>query len=296
MGGSTYSGAGAIGAVSGGIAGSLSGRTSSSGSYGATVSGTPGHGPDSVGGVPPIIIDLDGDGVELVSLAEPTAFFDIDKDGFRENMGWAGADDGFLVMDLNGDGDVQAGEIAFAGQTRADDTDMEAFRALYDSNDDGKFTSADAKWSKARVWQDQDQDGAVDAGEMRTLGQASLTSIGLVSNGREQTVAGNTIAGLSKATFADGRTSDVADAMLDATDIGLQQTRGGYRIEIDGGNDVFVAGGSAVRRSFQGAETISVLSLRKFHRLYRSTASPILVRPGDTGIAGHNLRDGAALR
>ena len=139
---------------------------------------------------------------------------------------------------------VQADELAFAGQTRADDTDMEAFRALYDSNDDGKFTAADAKWSKARVWQDQDQDGAVDAGEMRTLGQASLTSIGLVSNGREQTVAGNTIAGLSKATFADGRTSDVADAMLDATDIGLKQTRGGYRIEIDGGNDVFVAGGA----------------------------------------------------
>ena len=89
MGGSTYSGAGAIGAVSGGIAGSLSGRTSSSGSYGATVSGQPGHVPDSVGGVPPIIIDLDGDGVELVSLAHSTAFFDIDKDGFRENMGWA---------------------------------------------------------------------------------------------------------------------------------------------------------------------------------------------------------------
>ena len=206
MGGSTYSGAGAVGAVSGGIAGSLSGRTSSSGSYGATVSGKPGHGPDSVGGVPPIIIDLDGDGVELVSLANSTAFFDIDKDGFRENMGWAGADDGFLVMDLNGDGDVQAGEIAFAGQTRADDTDMECLRA-HDFNDDGKFSAADAKWSKARVWQDQDQDGAVDAGEMRTLGQASLTSIGLVSNGREQTVAGNTIAGLSKATFADGRTS-----------------------------------------------------------------------------------------
>lgn len=77
----------------------------------------------------PIILDLDGDGVELVSLKTSTAFFDGDKDGFREQVGWAGADDGFLAIDLDGDGAVSgADEFMFAERTAADETNWRPLR------------------------------------------------------------------------------------------------------------------------------------------------------------------------
>jgi len=37
----------------------------------------------------PVILDLDGDGVELVNLSRSSVFFDMVADGFLENTGWA---------------------------------------------------------------------------------------------------------------------------------------------------------------------------------------------------------------
>ena len=110
----------------------------------------------------PIIIDLDGDGVELVGLDKSSAFVDVDKDDYRENTGWAHQDDGILAIDLDGSGDVNdAAEFQFAGETNTDDTDMEAFRALYDSNDDGVFDANDSDWHKAGIWRDLNQNGRI---------------------------------------------------------------------------------------------------------------------------------------
>ena len=53
---------------------------------------------DSGGGGKPIVLDLDGDGVELTSLDESSAFYDINGDGYLYNLGWAGADDGLACL------------------------------------------------------------------------------------------------------------------------------------------------------------------------------------------------------
>ena len=42
----------------------------------------------------PLVFDLDGDGVELVSLADSRAFFDLDVNGFGERTAWVKGDDG----------------------------------------------------------------------------------------------------------------------------------------------------------------------------------------------------------
>jgi len=61
----------------------------------------------------PIVIDLDGDGIELTNLDQSTAFFDIDGDGFIENTGWAAAD--FQVMDPTGRGPGNTDDAALFG-------------------------------------------------------------------------------------------------------------------------------------------------------------------------------------
>ena len=51
--------------------------------------------------VDPLILDLDGDGIETVSV-ENGVNFDFDSNGFAEKLGWVGSDDGLLVRGLNG--------------------------------------------------------------------------------------------------------------------------------------------------------------------------------------------------
>ena len=141
--------------------------------------GDPGGDP---GGGKPIVLDLDGDGVELAALEDSTAFYDINGDGYRERMAWASADDGFLAYDKDGDGVISAhDELSFVSYVEGAETDLEGL-AHFDTNGNGKLDSGDADWSKFRVWQDLDQDGVSDAGELRTLDEAGITEISLTSD------------------------------------------------------------------------------------------------------------------
>ena len=145
------------------------------------------------GAARPIILDLGGDGFDVSFTG--TARFDMDGDGFRERVGWADAQDALLVLDLNADGSRGAGdgkidqakEVVLSLWGDAGMTDMEAVakardasgNLAFDTNGDGKLTAADAAWREFRVWQDADQDGVTDAGELKTLDQMGFTEIGL---------------------------------------------------------------------------------------------------------------------
>jgi hypothetical protein len=49
----------------------------------------------------PVLLDLDGDGVDITPRERSTAEFDVDGDGYDENVAWVGPGDGMLVIDLN---------------------------------------------------------------------------------------------------------------------------------------------------------------------------------------------------
>lgn len=66
----------------------------------------------------PLVVDLDGDGVETVT-AEGGVYFDHDANGFKENSGWVGQDDGILVRDINGNGIIDNGTELFWQQFRS---------------------------------------------------------------------------------------------------------------------------------------------------------------------------------
>ncbi|MDZ4316739.1 MAG: hypothetical protein U0989_18470, partial [Azonexus sp.] len=64
----------------------------------------------------PIILDLDGDGLETVGLAS-NIHFDHDGDGVLTKTGWVGKDDALLVWDRNANGSIDTGAELFGDFT-----------------------------------------------------------------------------------------------------------------------------------------------------------------------------------
>jgi hypothetical protein len=58
--------------------------------------------------VDPLILDLDGDGLEITALSKGIKF-DADGDTIKTGTAWAGADYGMLVWDRNGNGTIDKG-------------------------------------------------------------------------------------------------------------------------------------------------------------------------------------------
>jgi Ca2+-binding RTX toxin-like protein len=128
----------------------------------------------------PLILDLDGDGIETTRLLN---FFDHDGDGFQEKTGWVGAGDGFLARDLNGDGNINSGLELFGNNTQLESGAKaeNGFQALddLDSNEDGVISSEDSAWAELSVWKDSNGNAAVDDGELLSLDEHGIASINI---------------------------------------------------------------------------------------------------------------------
>lgn len=98
----------------------------------------------------PLIVDLDGDGVETSDIYG-NVFFDHDGNGFAEKTSWVGKDDGLLVRDLNNNGQIDNGTELFGNNTVLSNGQKatNGFEALadLDSNNDGVFNNQDAAWA-----------------------------------------------------------------------------------------------------------------------------------------------------
>nr|WP_240913935.1 DUF5801 repeats-in-toxin domain-containing protein [Sphingomonas sp. HDW15A] len=155
--------------------------------------------------VPPVVLDMDGDGVEFLGL---DAGVHYDYGAGLVATAWVGADDAILVRDANGDGTVtDASEFVFGGNGV---TDMEALHAQYGE----QLDASDADFTMFALWTDANSNGVVDTGEMQSLAEAGVVSIGLVSDGASYTAANGdvAVAGSSTYTMADGSTGTAADA------------------------------------------------------------------------------------
>ncbi len=191
----------------------------------------------------PVVLDLDGDGVELTSVLNSKAWFDVTGDGTKHQTGWVGADDGLLTYDENSDGLIMtAREIAFAYRTEANDTDLEALKAEFDSNDDGLLDINDAQFNKFKIWQDKDSDGESDEGELLTLTQADIASINLVGSKIDSyAIDGNKIHAFTMYTKSDRSIGMGSDVALGYDDKGYTtNVKNGYMtIKQMGGNEIY---------------------------------------------------------
>ncbi|NBB59860.1 hypothetical protein GVN18_11305 [Pseudomonas sp. ODNR1LW] len=159
-------------------------------------------------GVDPLVLDLDGDGIEL---SPPGAsMFDYDADGYLERGGWVHGDDGLLVLDANGDGQVNdVGEL-FGGPAMAGFAEL----ATHDLNLDGVINALDSVYSELLVWRDLDQDRIVDAGEMVSLAAAGIAAVNLTATASSEMQVGNLIAATGSYTRADGSSGLVGDIVF----------------------------------------------------------------------------------
>jgi RHS repeat-associated protein len=159
----------------------------------------------------PLVLDLDGDGVELTTLAEQVVRFDMDKDGFREATGWVKPDDGLLVYDRNSDGFINDLSELFGTQ----DTTDSGFKRLQplDTNGDGWISSADTNFASLQVWRDLDQDGMSDSNELSSLNQMGIARINTAYSRVATPVPGqNTIVDISTYERTDGTQRQIVDA------------------------------------------------------------------------------------
>ena len=182
----------------------------------------------------PLAVDLDGDGIETVNVTVGETFFDHDGNGFAEQTAWIKGDDGLLVRDINGNGQIDDGSELFGDQTILSNGEKAAngFEALadLDSNHDGVFDGDDEAFGEIKVWQDINEDGKVDRDELLSLEQAGITSIDLNYQNQSVTdINGNEHLQTSSFTKIDGTTGTVTDVWL-KTD--LMSTTDQVQIEI----------------------------------------------------------------
>ncbi|WMR30454.1 calcium-binding protein, partial [Metapseudomonas otitidis] len=127
----------------------------------------------------PIVIDLDGDGIETLKVG--ASYFDLDGDGLSEMSGWVSPDDGLLVHDRNGDGRISNGTELFGNHSLLSNGNKaeNGFQALaeYDSNGDCVINAQDAAYSTLQVWRDLNGNGVSDDGELQGLAAAGVVSI-----------------------------------------------------------------------------------------------------------------------
>ncbi len=128
----------------------------------------------------PIVLDLDGDGVETVSLTDG-AYFDHDGNGFAERTGWVGSDDALLVWDRNLDGQIRGGSELFGNETPLVGGGFAAngFEALaeLDANTDGVINVNDSVWGDLKAWRDFNGDGLSSDDELFDLAAVGVESI-----------------------------------------------------------------------------------------------------------------------
>lgn len=197
-------------------------------------------------GVDPLVLDLDGDGLELTGQSAYAPYFDYDGDGYGERGGWVSGDDGMLVLDANADGEVSdIGEL-FGGPGLSGFAEL----ATHDLNADGVIDASDAVYSQLKVWRDLNQNRVVDAGEMVSLASLGITAIGVAGVASTATVNGNDIVATGGFTRGDGSNGLVGD-------VGFQVDQ--QRTEWLG--DVTVSAAAAALPELRGFGTLSNLRI-----------------------------------
>ena len=167
----------------------------------------------------PIMLDLNGDGVQTLGLNAGVRF-DVRANGLPMQTGWVSAQDGLLVMDRNGDGSINDGSELFGSSTLLPDGTLaqDGYQALtaLDENSDGMISSKDTVFGQLRLWVDANSDGLSAPDELRTLDSLSIASISTQAFASSELNNGNLLGLVSSYQTTDGQSHQAADVWFGA--------------------------------------------------------------------------------
>ncbi len=159
----------------------------------------------------PVMLDLDGDGLELSHYSDG-AIFDITGSGQAVKTAFVKGGDAFLALDRNRDGIINSGKELFGDQNGAANG-YEELRKL-DSNADGRIDQKDQGFADLLLFRDNGN-GKTDKGELISLSAAGIESISLQYLQVDQHASGgNRIAQAASYRTINGRTGNAGDAVL----------------------------------------------------------------------------------
>ncbi|AEE13735.1 Hemolysin-type calcium-binding region [Thermodesulfobium narugense DSM 14796] len=158
----------------------------------------------------PLVIDLSGKGIRLTDVNSSKAMFDLTGSGFANKVGWITNDEGFLVLDKNNNGKVDDISEMFGNSSTSGFQSLSA----YDANKDGKIDSSDPIFKDLKVWQDTNNDGITEPGELKSLSELGIKSISLNAQRTNITQNGNQITQIASVEKEDGTTLQAADVNL----------------------------------------------------------------------------------
>jgi Ca2+-binding RTX toxin-like protein len=156
----------------------------------------------------PLVFDLTGGGINLTAVSAVAPLFDANRTGFAVHTGWFENNTGILVVDSNGNGQIDdISEVV--GERYGGFAEL----AQADANGDGVIDANDPISAQLRIWRDGNGDGTVNPGELMTLSQAGIASINLAATAQTGVaVAGNDVLATGSFTHTDG-TSGAVDAV-----------------------------------------------------------------------------------
>ncbi|WP_080757540.1 calcium-binding protein [Burkholderia gladioli] len=158
----------------------------------------------------PLVMDLYGDGIQLISEGESKAYFDLHGTGFAVHTGWIGPQTGFLAR-ANESGAVTSISDLFGN----DETDGFSALAALDANGDGVVNLSDPGFYDLCVWADVNGNGVSDPGELHSLQELGIVAINLETENSKRKVGGNLVAEAATFVKSDGSTGEIVEAYFD---------------------------------------------------------------------------------
>ncbi|WP_305985670.1 DUF4214 domain-containing protein, partial [Roseibium sp. MMSF_3544] len=170
----------------------------------------------------PVLLDLDGDGLEVTALDRSSVFLDTEGDGFLRRTAWAGEGDGILYFDPDGRDEItEKRQFVFTEWDPTATSDLEALASVFDSNGDGVLSSSDTDFTKFKLMV-TNADGSTVS---KTLAELGITELDLTADATHIELSdGSVITGQTTFKRSDGTTGTAGDMLL-ATEVQ------GHRVE-----------------------------------------------------------------